>query len=70
MSVEKRQKAVFFLNSHQLEDLLQAAPYLDHLHYVGLMTIPPFYDDPENARPHFRKLRELRITSLPGNYRT
>jgi hypothetical protein len=24
------------------------------------MTIPPFYDDPENARPHFRRLRELR----------
>jgi len=47
-------------DSHPLEDLLQAAPYLDHLQYVGLMTIPPFYDDPENARPHFRKLRELR----------
>lgn len=25
----------------------------------GLMTIPPFYDDPERARPSFRRLREL-----------
>jgi hypothetical protein len=24
------------------------------------MTVPPFTDDPEGARPFFRKLRELR----------
>jgi PLP dependent protein len=23
------------------------------------MTVPPFTDDPEGARPYFRKLREL-----------
>jgi len=26
----------------------------------GLMTVPPFFDDPEDARPYFRQLRELR----------
>ncbi len=26
---------------------------------VGLMTMPPFTDDPEDSRPHFRRLREL-----------
>jgi uncharacterized pyridoxal phosphate-containing UPF0001 family protein len=25
----------------------------------GLMTMPPFADDPEDSRPHFRRLREL-----------
>ncbi len=25
----------------------------------GLMVIPPFFDDPEQARPYFRRLREL-----------
>ncbi|HEV2499058.1 MAG TPA: YggS family pyridoxal phosphate-dependent enzyme [Terriglobia bacterium] len=25
----------------------------------GLMTIPPFFEDPEQARPYFRRLREL-----------
>ncbi|HET9477861.1 MAG TPA: alanine racemase, partial [Pyrinomonadaceae bacterium] len=25
-----------------------------------LMTLPPFFDDPKQARAHFRKLRELR----------
>jgi hypothetical protein len=24
------------------------------------MTVPPFTDDPEGARPYFRKLRKLR----------
>ena len=35
------------------------APFA-HLDLVGLMTIPPFSDDPESARPFFRNLRELR----------
>ena len=26
---------------------------------VGLMTMPPFTDDPEHSRPYFRRLREL-----------
>jgi hypothetical protein len=25
----------------------------------GLMTMPPFFDDPEGARPYFRELRQL-----------
>jgi PLP dependent protein len=35
------------------------APFA-HLDFIGLMTIPPFFDEPEQARPYFRKLRELR----------
>ena len=35
------------------------APFA-HLEFVGLMTIPPFFDEPEQVRPYFRKLRELR----------
>ncbi|HLL75052.1 MAG TPA: YggS family pyridoxal phosphate-dependent enzyme [Pyrinomonadaceae bacterium] len=27
---------------------------------AGLMTMPPFYEDAERARPYFRRLRELR----------
>jgi PLP dependent protein len=33
---------------------------LAHLELLGLMTIPPFLDDPERVRPYFSKLRELR----------
>lgn len=47
-------------DSRELEELLQAAPRLEGLEFHGLMTVPPFTDDPEEARPYFRKLRDLR----------
>jgi PLP dependent protein len=46
--------------SRYLEDLLLAAPRFEALEFRGLMTVPPFSDDPENARPYFRRLREIR----------
>jgi len=39
---------------------LLAAPRHEGLAFRGLMTVPPFTDDPEGARPFFQKLRELR----------
>ena len=33
---------------------------LSNLELLGLMTMPPFFDDPDAARPFFRRLRELR----------
>jgi PLP dependent protein len=48
------------LESPELEKLLLAAPQLEHLEFRGLMTIPPFSDDPQQARPYFGKLRQLR----------
>ncbi|MGB0006798.1 MAG: YggS family pyridoxal phosphate-dependent enzyme [Candidatus Sulfotelmatobacter sp.] len=47
-------------DSPDLEDLLVAAPRLEALTFRGLMTVPPFTNDPQNARPYFRNLRELR----------
>jgi hypothetical protein len=47
-------------DSRELEELLLAAPHFEALEFRGLMTVPPFTDDPEDARPFFRKLRELR----------
>ncbi len=46
--------------SLELDELLLAAPELANLDFCGLMTVPPFSDDPNLARPYFRKLRELR----------
>lgn len=45
--------------SEELEKLLQAAPRFEGLAFRGLMTVPPYTEDPEGARPFFRKLREL-----------
>ena len=46
-------------NSAELEELLTNAHSLPHLDFNGLMTVPPYNDDPELSRPHFRRLREL-----------
>jgi hypothetical protein len=46
--------------SRELEELLSSAQALPHLEFRGLMTVPPFTDDPQQARPYFRQLRELR----------
>jgi len=44
----------------ELLQFLKMAQALKHLRIRGLMTIPPFFEHPEEARPYFRKLRELR----------
>ncbi|MHB8203295.1 MAG: YggS family pyridoxal phosphate-dependent enzyme [Desulfomonilaceae bacterium] len=40
--------------------LIQVVESLRNLKLLGLMTMPPFFDDPDAARPFFRRLRELR----------
>jgi pyridoxal phosphate enzyme (YggS family) len=47
-------------DSAHLEELLTAAPQLERLEFRGLMTIPPFTEDVQEARPYFRRLRALR----------
>ena len=51
-------------------DLMRAISGLNHLRVRGLMTMPPFFDQPERARPFFAALRELRDrirqAALPG----
>lgn len=39
-----------------------------HLRLVGLMTVPPPAPDPEENRPHFRRLRELLEKILEQGY--
>ncbi len=40
---------------------LEALNQLPRLEIHGLMTVPPYVTDPEKARPHFRRLGELKI---------
>lgn len=48
------------LDSPELEELLRGVEKLEHLQVQGLMTIPPYTEDPDGARPYFRKVRDLR----------
>jgi pyridoxal phosphate enzyme (YggS family) len=47
-----------------LPTLLAALAPLESLIPTGLMTVPPWSEDPEPARPYFRELRRLRDESL------
>jgi len=57
-------------DSVELDRLLGDMPRLQHLEVRGLMTVPPYTEDPQGARQYFRKLRELRDQiagrNLPG----
>ena len=41
-------------------DLVRDVAPLKHVSIQGLMTMPPWSDDPEDSRPYFRELRLLR----------
>ena len=41
-------------------DLIEQVSGLENIRVKGLMTMPPFFDAPEKARPFFRQLRLLR----------
>ena len=47
-------------HSPELERILRSAPAWPHLRLQGLMTVPPFTEEPEGARPYFRQVRDLR----------
>ena len=47
-------------DSDDLEQILQAAPDWANLKISGLMTVPPYTEDPEGSRPYFRQLRQIR----------
>jgi pyridoxal phosphate enzyme (YggS family) len=48
----------------ELPALLAALELLESVEAVGLMTVPPWSEDAELARPYFRDLRSLRDQSL------
>jgi pyridoxal phosphate enzyme (YggS family) len=48
------------IDEGELIGLAESLKSLDRVQFVGLMTLPPFFDDAEQARPFFRRLRELR----------
>jgi PLP dependent protein len=43
----------------ELPELVGAIRGMGNLELKGLMTMPPWSDDPESARPYFKRLREL-----------
>jgi len=54
------------LAPEELPALLAAVAPLAQLDVRGLMTVPPWSEDPETARPYFQHLRRLRDQNLPA----
>jgi PLP dependent protein len=47
-----------------LPELLTELSTLSRLHVCGLMTVPPWSEDAETARPYFQQLRQLRDENI------
>jgi PLP dependent protein len=48
------------VDGRELPRLVEAILKMPRLELRGLMGVPPYFDNPEESRPHFRSLRELR----------
>jgi len=57
------------VSKKDLMDLIKVVSGMKNLKLEGLMTLPPFFDEPETARPFFRELRELRDKAESRGYR-
>ena len=53
------------LTPQELPDFLDKLSALESIKVKGLMTMPPYDQDPELSRPYFSALRELRDKYLP-----
>jgi pyridoxal phosphate enzyme (YggS family) len=56
----------FGTEEEKVTALAQGVLKLDHLSLEGLMTMPPYFDDPEMSRPYFVQLRELKERLVKG----
>ncbi len=56
--------------SDELEQILKNASRWQNLRLQGLMTVPPYTEDPDGSRPYFRQLRQHRdsiaVRALPN----
>jgi pyridoxal phosphate enzyme (YggS family) len=48
------------IDESELTQMVEGLKSLTRLELIGLMTLPPFFDDKEQSRPYFRRLRQLR----------
>lgn len=53
----------FGVSEDKLPQLIELVCSLKNISLQGLMTIPPFNEDPELSRPYFKKLKTLRDES-------
>jgi PLP dependent protein len=50
----------------ELPEIVETLDRSEHLRFLGLMTLPPFFDDAEQARSYFRRLRQIQESFNSG----
>lgn len=64
LAAEKAKSGIPESDLPQLVEFLKACK---RLKFDGLMLLPPYFDEPEDARPFFKRLREIRDELLRQN---
>lgn len=54
------EESKYGMTENGLLPLIERASEFENIKILGLMTIPPFFDDAEKTRPYFKRLREIR----------
>ena len=55
------EESKFGMTPDELLEQIDEFLALERVRVLGLMTIAPFTEDPEESRPHFRRLRQLSV---------
>ncbi|MFQ3573290.1 MAG: YggS family pyridoxal phosphate-dependent enzyme [Thermodesulfovibrionales bacterium] len=50
----------FGISEDSLIDMVKKAYSLNNVRLQGLMTLPPYFDNPEDVRPYFKRLYEIK----------
>ncbi|MGC9046257.1 MAG: YggS family pyridoxal phosphate-dependent enzyme [Thermodesulfovibrio sp.] len=62
------EESKFGIEPENTEKLVELCFRLPNIKVEGLMTIPPYFENPENARPYFRKLRQIKDSLFQKGY--
>jgi pyridoxal phosphate enzyme (YggS family) len=46
-------------DEQELPGIMDTLDSARHLNFCGLMTLPPYFDSPEDTRPYFKRLHEI-----------
>lgn len=62
------EESKFGVSPDDAGELARRIGTLDHVHLKGLMTVAPIVSDPSDARPFFRRMKELFVDINNKNY--
>ena len=61
------EESKYGFQTEEVEDALATVAEYPNIRVQGLMALAPFYDDPEEARPYFRRLyHTFKSVNIPG----